>query len=46
MSAKGRRFSLEFGNGQRWMLYANASIEITVAAKLITASAPYSGSLR
>jgi len=46
VSAKGKRFALELGNGQKWTLYTNVTIEIDSVNAGITATAPFSGSLR
>ncbi len=42
----GDRFVLALNNGQTWILYATSSLTVTASGSTITASAPFSGTLR
>ncbi|MCE9577395.1 MAG: hypothetical protein K8W52_29875 [Deltaproteobacteria bacterium] len=42
----GRRFVVALNNGQTWILYASADLDLTRAGDVLTASAPFTGTLR
>jgi endo-1,3(4)-beta-glucanase len=42
----GRRFVVALNNGQTWILYASADLDLARAGDVLTAAAPFTGTLR
>ena len=46
LAGGGRRHELTLNNGQRWILYASADLALDRAGDVLTARAPFTGTLR